>query len=352
MAVAGLAVEGGLPIQTDPERWVDQSGEAVGELTALRTGTGFSSELSILVEGDDVTAPEVTAWMQRFGAEAVARHPDELLRATSMAGLATGVHGTTAGGEDADRLLSVAPEDAARALVASDRRAASIVFPIAPVSLAARQELLDDLRADLGGDLAPPAGVTATPAGLAAVGVELVDGLEAGRQVLTLAALALVAAWLVVAQRRVTRALLVLAPVAVAVGATSLAIAGLGIELTPLTTVAGPLVIAVGTEFAVLVLARYLEEREAGRDPATAVHEGVPHIGRAFVASGLTLVAGFGALMLSPMPLLRDFGLVVALAVVCSLASTLVLLPPLLRWADAHGWVLDRGRPSPGEAKP
>jgi hypothetical protein len=339
VAVAGFTAEGGMAIQTDPERWVDQDGTAVTDLEALREGTGFSSELSILVEAEDVADPAVAAWMQQFGVEAVARYPDELIRATSMAALATGIHHTTPGGDDVSDLLSVAPTDAARSLVSEDRTAASIVFPIAPVSLSERERLLDDLAVDLEGDLAPPPGVTATPAGLAVIGVELVNGLEAGRRTLSLIALSLVFVWLVLAERRFVRAVLVLVPVSIAVALSSLAVAALGIELTPLTTVAGPLVIAVGTEFSVLVVARYVEERERGHDPATAVTEGVPHIGRAFVASGLTLVGGFGVLAFSPMPLLRDFGIVVALAVLFALATTLVLLPPLLVWADTRTWL-------------
>jgi predicted RND superfamily exporter protein len=223
--------------------------------------------------------------------------------------------------------------------VSEDRTAASVVFPIAPISLSERERLLDDLAVDLAGDLAPPPGVTATPAGLAVIGVELVNGLEAGRRTLSLIALSLVFVWLVLAQRRFVQAVLVLVPVSIAVALSSLAVAALGIELTPLTTVAGPLVIAVGTEFSVLVVARYVEEREGGHDAATAVTEGVPHIGRAFVASGLTLVGGFGVLAFSPMPLLRDFGIVVALAVLFALATTLVLLPPLLVWADTRTWL-------------
>lgn len=334
---AGFAVEGGLPIQTDPDRWVDQEGAAVQDLRDLREGTGFSSELSILVEAADVTQPEVAAWIQRFGEAAVDDHPGTLLRASSMAALANGVHGSTPGGDDMQSLLSVAPDDAARALISPDQTAASLVFPIAPVSLNEREALLDELAADLEGDLAPPAGVTATPAGLAVVGVELVNGLEAGRRTLSLIALALVFVWLLLAQRSATRALLILVPVCIAVGLSSLAIAALGIELTPLTTVAGPLIIAVGTEFSVLIVARYAEERELGRAPGLAVSGGVVRIGRAFVASGLTLVGGFGVLAFSPMPLLRDFGIVVALDVLFALASSLVILPPLLVWADERG---------------
>jgi predicted RND superfamily exporter protein len=287
--------------------------------------------------------------MERFGAEAVTRHP-ALKRATSMAAIATGVHGTTPGGDDIAALLSVAPDDVARSLVSADRTRANLVFPITPVSLGERERLLDDLDAELAGDLAPPPGVTATPSGLAVIGVELVNGLEAGRGTLSLTALGLVLAWLVLAQRSLVRALLIVVPVATAVGLSSLAIAALGIELTPLTTVAGPLVIAVGTEFSVLVAARYREERSRGRDPRAAVSFGVPRIGRAFVASGLTLVGGFGVLALSPMPLLRDFGIVVALDVLFALASTLIMLPPLLVWADRHHWL--RGLPPTDDREP
>jgi hypothetical protein len=346
VAAAGLAVEGGLPIQTDPDRWVDQDGDAATHLVQLREGTRFSSELSILVEADDVTDPEVAAWIDRFSRDAVGRHEGTLLRATSMAALARGVHGTTPGGDDIATLESVAPDDAARSLISADRRAASIVFPIAPVSLNEREALLDELAVRIQGDMAPPEGVHATPAGLAVVGVELVNGLEAGRRTLSLTALLFVLAWLLVAQRSLVRALLVLVPVLVAVGLSSLAIGGLGIELTPLTTVTGPLVIAVGTEFSVLVVARYLEERELGCDPRAAVSGGVARIGRAFVASGLTLVGGFAVLMLSPMPLLSDFGLVVTLSVLCALGTSLTLLPPLLVWADGHGWIRVGGDPA------
>jgi uncharacterized protein len=350
IVAAGFAIEGGLAIETDPERWVDQEGRAVTDLEDLREGTGFSSELTILVEAPDVTAPDVAAWIERFGSEAVDRHP-ALKRATSMAAIANGVHGTTPGGDDIAALVSVAPDDVARSLISADSTRANLVFPITPVSLTERERLLDELAAELEGDLAPPDGVTATPSGLAVIGVELVNGLEAGRRTLSLTALVFVLAWLVLAHRSVARALLVLVPVATAVGLSSLAVAALGIELTPLTTVAGPLVIAVGTEFSVLVAARYAEERQRGRDPRQSVADGVPRIGRAFVASGLTLVGGFGVLAFSPMPLLRDFGIVVALDVLFALASTLILLPPLLVWADQHGWL--RGPPaSEGPVQP
>jgi predicted RND superfamily exporter protein len=176
--------------------------------------------------------------------------------------------------------------------------------------------------------------VTATPSGLVVIGIELVNSLEANRQLLTVAALALVALWLLLYYRRPVTALLPLIPVTMAVGASALAVNRLGLELTPLTTVSGPLAIAITTEFSVLLLSRFLEERQSGAGAEVAVEHAARRIGRAFLASGLTLLGGFVVLAFSPMPLLVDFGLVVALDVALALVCVLVVLPPLLRRAS------------------
>jgi predicted RND superfamily exporter protein len=122
--------------------------------------------------------------------------------------------------------------------------------------------------------------------------------------------------------------------VLLAVGLSAIAVHLLGISLTPLTTVASPLAIAISTEFSVLVMARYLEERAAGLDPESAVRLGGAHIGRAFLASGLTVLGGFAVLVLAPMPLLVDFGVVVSVIVFVALLSCLVVMPALLVRTD------------------
>ena len=42
---------------------------------------------------------------------------------------------------------------------------------------------------------------------------------------------------------------------------------------------------------------------------------------------------------MSPLPLLRDFGLVVTLNVAIALFSALVLMPPMMVWVDSKGWL-------------
>lgn len=330
LGAAGFVVEGSTPIQTDPEAWVGEDNATVRDLAALRDGTGYSTELALSIEADDVTSTEVVSWIDIYARRQLAAHPGALVHATALSTIVSSVTGTAPVGEDIDRLLTVTPPDVAATFLSADRRRTNLIFPIANLSLDEREALLASMVADLD----PPPGVTATPSGLVVLGIELVNNLEADRQVLTVTALALVAAWLLVAYRRVVTALLPLVPVTMAVGASSLAINRLDLELTPLTTVSGPLAIAITTEFSVLLLARFLEEREAGADPGVAVERATTRIGRAFLASGLTLLGGFVVLAFSPMPLLVDFGVVVALDVALALASVLVVLPPLLRRAS------------------
>jgi hydrophobe/amphiphile efflux-3 (HAE3) family protein len=329
LGIVGLAAEGGTPIQTDPEAWLGEDSAAVTELTALREGTGYSAELGFDIEADDPTSTEVVTWIDEFARRQLDRHPEALVHATGLPTIISSVTGVAPVGEDIDQLLTVAPVDVESSFLSEDGRRANLIFPIANLSLQEREDLLDAMTADVD----PPEGVSVEPAGLVVLGIELVNDLEAGRQLLTLAALTLVAAWLLVAYRHPVTALLPLVPVVMAVGASALVIRALGLELTPLTTVSGPLAIAITTEFSVLLLARFLEERRRGATPDEACTCAAERIGRAFLASGLTLLGGFVVLAFSPMPLLVDFGVVVAIDVALALVSVLVVLPPLLRGA-------------------
>ncbi len=354
IVVAGLAVEGRFVIQTDPERWVAQDSETVEELRRLRV-TAFSSELVVLVEAPDVTATEVLQWTQRFADAQIERHPDVLVRGASVAAVVAELTGAPPGQDEALVMLGgalddpptydVAPADFVRSFVSADRRRAAIVFPIRNITLQERRALLDEMRADLDppagvstavAELSPPAGVTGVPTGLAAIGAEFVELLEANRVAMTWLALGAVGLCLLLWFRSVTMTVLPLVPVTIAVGLSALVTMASGRELSPLTSVTGPLVIATCTEFSVLILARYVEERRRGLDPAAAVDLGAVRIGRAFVASGLTVVGGFAVLGLSSYPLLRDFGILVALNVVVALVCALAVLPPLLMWADGN----------------
>ena len=53
----------------------------------------------------------------------------------------------------------------------------------------------------------------------------------------------------------------------------------------------------------------------------------------------MTAIAGVAVLSLSSLPLLRDFGRIVAMNVAVALLAALTMLPPMLVWAERRGWV-------------
>jgi predicted RND superfamily exporter protein len=236
---------------------------------------------------------------------------------------------------DVRSAYAVAPAAIQISTVSADHTAMNIIFRTGPSGLDARAKVVREIRATVH----PPAGVRATPSGLAVVGVGLLDNLEANRVILTYLAIAFVFVFLMVRLRSIVRALLSLVPVLIAVGAASLFAYALSLKLSPMTAVGGPLVVAACTEFTSLLLLRFVEERNRGSAPRKAMDDTASRTGRAFIVSGLTAISGVAVIATSSLPLLHDFGEIVALNVAVALLSALVILPPMLVWADKRNWV-------------
>ena len=353
----GLVAEDAFEIESDPRRWVDQDSAVIADLETLESETGSTSELGVYIQADDVLTQPMVDFATQLGVDGLAESNGRLITASSIymtTYLLTDVPGAAPvipSAENVAAALAQAPPDIAKSVIADDGAAANLIFRVGPGSLADLKTLVDGLEGALVTDLTPPPGASATPSGLAVVGVGLLENVEANRALLTYVALGVVALWLLVRYRSVARMLVALVPVIMAVGTSSLVVALAGFKLSPLTTISGPLVIATCTEFASLILARYLEERRRGLSPKEASDTASARTGKAFVTSALTTVGGFAVLMFSSLPLLRDFGAIVALNVAVALLAALVVQPPVLVWMDARGWLLKAGDRSP-DAEP
>lgn len=330
IAVVGAYLDRRLPVQTDPERFVPADSAVLRDLYRIRDVAGSSNELNFLVEAPDVTDPQLLSWMLEFERKLDARR-DVFLRSTSLASLVEQVTGSDEFTPEAvQRTLDVVPDAIRNTVVSDDRTRAAMIFAIGPISLEERKRVIDEITADLD----PPPGVLVRPAGLAVIGVEAVDALSANRDLMSFAALGAIFVLMGIAYRNPVRAVAPILPVMLALGSSSVVLYAFDVELNPLTSVSGPLIIAMGTEFSLLLMARYYEERERGAAPREAMELASHRIGRAITASGLTVMGGFGVLAFSGFPLLESFGQVTALNIGLSLLSTLFVLPALLVWAD------------------
>ncbi|MCK9898997.1 MMPL family transporter [Frankia sp. Cpl3] len=350
----GLVVEGDLKVQTDPEKWVSQDSQVVHNIQDLKAQTGSSSELGVFIQSDDIFDDRTVRFVHDFAHQQLDEHPRELLTVSSLVttiSFLMEVPDTTLlapTGEDIRLAYGVTPEPIRQSTVNTDGRALNMIFRTGPGALEERAVVVNDIRETV----APPEGIRATPSGLAVVGTGLLENFEKNRVELTYFALIGVFLILLLRYLNIVRAVVSVVPVLIAVGLTAIVSHLAGFELSPLTAVGGPLVIALCAEFTTLIVMRHIEERRRGRDPQAATEEAAARTGRAFMVSALAAVIGIVVLAFSSLPLLRDFGLVVALNVGIALLSALIVLPPLLLWADERGWVYRESRRVPPEAGP
>jgi len=134
--------------------------------------------------------------------------------------------------------------------------------------------------------------------------------------------------------RRLVPALVVLSPVAFStlwvVGSMVL----LGLKWNVLTVMVTALTLGIGIDFSIHMWQRMEVERERLGDRRSAMRSTMSTTGVALVMSAATTSLGFLVLLASPMPLIRDFGLITAVTVGFSLLLSLVLLPVLADLAD------------------
>jgi hydrophobe/amphiphile efflux-3 (HAE3) family protein len=345
LAGSGLYAQRHLSVESDPEKFVPQNSAVLGNLRHLRDVAGSSASIGFMVEANTVMRPDVLAWMASYENRELSRYPGQLTASNSIASITQQVTGSTPTVQDVATVIGAAPDAIRKLFGPAGSSRAQILFSVGHLSLGQQAALLKAMERDVDA----PAGVRVTPSGLTVVGIAAVHAMQQGQSTMTYVALLTVIAWLVLWFRSIRTAFLVMLPVVAAVGASSLVVAGLGLQVSMLAALSTALVIAVCTEFSVLIVTRYEEERRAGRTPDAAIVTAGTRIGRAFVTSGLTTAGGFAVLALSGFPLLSSFGAIVAINVVASMVSALVILPPLLRREGRRG---DDGFAETGECEP
>ena len=124
---------------------------------------------------------------------------------------------------------------------------------------------------------------------------------------------------------------LLTAMVSVGVGVAAITALGstLGLASTT-TTLAMMLGLAVGIDYAVLIVSRYREERGNGHAPQEATARAVGTAGSSVVFAGLTVVIGLAGLSVVGVPTLTKMGLAAAGTVIIAVLVALTLVPALL----------------------
>lgn len=338
LTIAGVIADGEIETETDEMKFISPDVPVIQDMLALQEISGGFLSANILIEADDITEPAILEWMLQIESQIMSGNSQNVLGTSSIADT---VYGLAGGGIPADAqqtkgLISALPPQVSRNFLTDDYQAANIIVSVD--SLIGGSEDTENLIATLKSYVsAPPSGVSATITGMPVIGEKMWDALTGGRMEMTLIGIAMVFGGLLVLFRfRILRALMATLPIALIIGWSSGVMWLLGIKYTPLTATLSALIIGIGVEFTILLMMRYYEERSNGEDPFTAMVTAMTKIGRAIVASGMTVIGGFGALLIArDFTILADFGVVTMINVAFALVSTLCVLPPLIVWVDS-----------------
>ncbi|NNL85720.1 MAG: MMPL family transporter [Myxococcales bacterium] len=108
-----------------------------------------------------------------------------------------------------------------------------------------------------------------------------------------------------------------------------------GVALDVGSAMVAAVILGLAVDDTIHVLSVVQREQARGATARRALATSIDEVGRALITTSVALIAGFGALALSPWNAVASFGAVAAVAIAAALAANLWLLPALLRaWED------------------
>ena len=289
LALAGWALDTQTSVQTDITKLVPQNLASLQALQTLEHTSGVGGEVALLVSGKNVARPATIEWMSSYERKVLSHFgfssshgcgkarvcpafslPD-LFSAESL----TGTQGGKLDPAQVEGLLKVIPPYFSQDVISPDHREATLAFGVKQMSLTQEQHVIEAMRSRLH----PPAGVSASLVGLPVLasgsGAKVADP---WRRLLTLlVGLLAVGLVLTIAFRGDRKRVLVpLVPVALASGWSALILFAVRVPLNPMSVTLGVLVVALSTEFSVLLSERHRQERLAGLSNVEALTAQLP----------------------------------------------------------------------------
>ena len=345
LIVAGLSCLGGMyadtmvPLQTDVQTFVPQDMPALLDLKHLGSILGGNEEINLVIKTDNSADPDLLHWMDDF-AEHEVEGRSHIYGSGSIVSLVKEMNGGEIpdSKEEVRHLYARMPDTQKERYIHGGNIMVldlNIGNAMGELGLEGISELTDTVEEDIRW-FPPPPGTTVTITGGSVVFFEVIDALTSGRMLMTMLGIVFVFIGLLVIYRDHLKALTPVITMLIVVGWSGGIMYYTGLEYTPMTATLGALILGVGSEYAILMMERYFEEKDKGATPEEAMHEASIKMGKAIVSSGLTTVFGFAALIASPFSMTSNFGFITVIDVTLALFATFVVFPPVLVLMDKH----------------
>ena len=215
-------------------------------------------------------------------------------------------------------------------------------------------ESVDAVRNIVGRTPAPP-GVEAYVTGPTPLSADLTYTGDHTAMKLTLATVVVISIMLLLVYRSITTVVLIMAMMGIGLAAVRGVVASLahfgaiGLSTFAISILVA-LAIAAGTDYAIFLIGRYHEARQAGEDRETAYFTANRSVAQVILASGLTIAGATFCLSFTRLPMFNTMGVPCAVGMLVAIAVALTLVPAVLtvasrfglldpkRTASARGW--------------
>ncbi|HVN73866.1 MAG TPA: hydrophobe/amphiphile efflux-3 (HAE3) family transporter [Methanoregula sp.] len=303
------------------------SDSAKGVLYNKYIDTFQSDTLILIVETNDPLNPDVLSYMDRL--ETDIRQQQNIRSVSSIVDILKNANGNRLpqSRTQIDATVESIPPEVRSTAVPSNILSLVQIQLSQGLSDTAKTSALNDVKSIVASSN-PPAGTTVTVTGSPAFSKEMSNGLQQNMGILIGAAMILMIVVMGILFAYVRYRFM---PVFLVGGGlvTSLGMMGLaGIRLNMAVIGAFPVLIGLGIDYAIQFHARFDEESRKGT-LEQAVTMTVTRTGPAVLYAMLATCMGFLAMFISPVPMIRSFGLVSIIGVMSSYAVALVGMPTL-----------------------
>ena len=337
VAMIGIMADPMIPISTDENSFVPSDMPAKVNMDKVTRVLGSTTTVPIIVSGSDVLSLDSINWIKKF-ADFEKDTESKITGAASIVDYVLLYNNNTMPQTQSalDAVIDKIPDNYKDQYLYGKTET---VIQISTVDL--ETDGMATMKNQIEGDLAflpPPPGIKTSITGTFELFTTLIEDIAESKELMTYLGFLFVILFLIAVYRNVN-AITPIVPIVAIVGWNGVALYIFGIDYNPLTACLGSMTIGVAAEYTILVMERYLEEKEKTPDTIEAIKNSVRKIGSAILVSGLATFFGFSALLFATFPIISNFGLTTIIAVAFSLIGAIAVMPAILAFLDRiiHG---------------
>ena len=324
LVIVAFIGTGFVTMATGSETYLDKDTKR-GMLLDDYTKTFQSDSIMVLIESDDVLTPHVLSYVDDLERE-FRKEPD-ITSVFGIPDLLKSVNGGVLPVSVAD--ISRAEEGIPREMLSRLVPSGTITFAVAELkpglTMAQQSSVVNSLQDRI--DISePPPGVSVVLTGNPAFQQQMQTEMGTSMGVLILAAMVLMVIAVGLLFGHVRYRLLSVFIVAVGLVLTFGIIGFSGMQIDMATIGAFPVLIGIGIDYAIQFHSRFDEEIRKGR-LADAVTTTITLTGPSVLYAMLATSMGFLAMYISPLPMIRNFGMVCVIGVISCYFTAIVIVP-------------------------